>query len=86
MRFREKNAEKKLIQTLYNVINELEKELSLKDKLLKQEREKNTLYINDICIILKNESENRKLIKDLENHVKLLTDNLSEAKKKQLGL
>ena len=86
MEFRKKNAEKKLIQTLYNVINELERELNLKDKLLKQEREKNTLYINDICIILKNESENRKLIKDLENHVKLLVDNLSKAKKKQLDL
>lgn len=86
MGFRKKNAEKKLIQTLYNVINELQRELSLKDKLLKQEREKNTLYINDICIILKNESENRKLIKDLENNIELLVNNLSKQKKKQLGL
>ena len=86
MEFRKKNAEKKLIQTLYNVINELERELSLKDEKLKQENARNELYIKDICIVLKNESENRKRIKDLENNIELLVNNLSKQKKKQLGL
>ena len=73
---------KKLIQTLKNVINNLEDEkLKMKEELRK-EKEKNEMYQKDLVIVLQNSEEYRKKIQDLENNIEFLYNNLSPAKRK----
>lgn len=73
---------KKLIQTLKNVINNLEDEkLKMKEELRK-EKEKNEIYQKDLVIVLQNSEEYRKKIQDLENNIEFLYNNLSPAKRK----
>ena len=77
---------KKLIQTLKNVINNLEDEkLKMKEELRK-EKEKNEMYQKDLVIVLQNSEEYRKKIQDLENNIELIVNNLSPAKKKLLNI
>lgn len=66
---------KLLIEALKSTINSLEDEL-------KKEKEKNEIYQKDLIIVLKNGEEQRKKIKDLENNVEFLYNNLSPKKKK----
>lgn len=74
--FKTKNM---LIQSLKGVINSLEKEnLQLK--------EKNKMYEHDIIILLDSSKELREEIKKLENNLEFVTNNLSEQKKKRIGL
>lgn len=70
---------KNLINNFKKVINSLEYENN-------QLKEKNRIYEKDLIILLDNAKEFRERIKDLENNIELLTNNLSPAKKKKLGL
>lgn len=70
---------KMLIKTLKNTINDLEKDLE------------NQKYINKIhkhneVILLNNLAEARAKIKNLENNLEFVTNNLSAQKKKKIGL
>ena len=74
--FKTKNM---LIQSLKGVINSLEKEnLQLK--------EKNKMYEHDIIILLDSSKELREEIRNLENNLEFVTNNLSVQKKKRIGL
>lgn len=74
--FKTKNM---LIQSLKGVINSLEKEnLQLK--------EKNKMYDHDIIILLDSSKELREEIRNLENNLEFVTNNLSVQKKKRIGL
>lgn len=77
---------KKLIQTLKNIINNLEDEKKNLEEELRKERAKNYTYQHDLIIILQNSEEYRKKIQDLENNIEILTNNLSLAKKKLLNI
>lgn len=69
----------KLRKTLLKVIEQLEEEKEdLENKL--KEKEHNNL------ILLQNASEQRAKIKDLENNIEFLVNNLSSIKKKKIGL
>ena len=69
----------KLRKTLLKVIEQLEEEKEdLENKL--KEKEHNNL------ILLQNASEQRLRIKDLENNIEFLVNNLSSSKKKKIGL
>lgn len=68
-----------LIKTLRNVINELEDE-NAKLKYVIRLKEHNNV------ILLENSKELRAKIKDLENNLEFVTNNLSAQKRKQLGL
>ena len=69
----------KIRNHLFEVINQLEEENSrLKDKI--KEKEHNNL------MLLQNASEQRAKIKDLENNIEFLVNNLSSIKKKKIGL
>ena len=56
----------------------LKENLEATEKALKEEKEKNRLYLHDLMILLKNAEENREQIKVLENNVEFLTNNLSD--------
>lgn len=72
--FKTKNM---LIQSLKGVINSLEKEnLQLK--------EKNKMYEHDIIILLDSSKELREEIRNLENNLEFVTNNLSAQKKKKI--
>jgi hypothetical protein len=73
---------KKLIQVLKNTINNLEDDLSKQKEELRKEKEKNEIYQKDLIIVLENSEEQRRKIKDLENNVEFLYNNLSAQKKK----
>ena len=74
--FKTKNM---LIQSLNGVINSLEKEnLQLK--------EKNKMYEHDIIILLDSSKELREEIRNLENNLEFVTNNLSAQKKKKIRL
>ena len=69
----------KIRNHLFEVINQLEEEnLRLKDKIKEQEH-------NNI-ILIDNGMELRSKIKDLENNIEFLSNNLSPKKKKEIGL
>lgn len=69
----------KIRNHLFEVINQLEEENSrLKDKIKEQEH-------NNI-ISIENEMKLRSKIKDLENNIEFLSNNLSPKKKKEIGL
>lgn len=72
---------KKLIETLKNTINNLEKEIS--DLKLKVEQRDLMLkdYQEEREILLNNSAELRAKIVDLENNIELLTNNLLEENK-----
>lgn len=76
---------RKLIQTLKQVINNLEKE---KDDL-KMKVEQRDLMIKDYqeehTILLQNSAELRAKIVDLENNIELLTNNLSDKNKELIS-
>ena len=76
---------RKLIQTLKQVINDLEKE---KDDL-KMKVEQRDLMIKDYqeehTILLQNSAELRAKIVDLENNIELLTNNLSDKNKELIS-
>jgi len=65
---------KKLIETLKSVINDLEKELDEKKAVLKD-------YQEEHVILLNNASEYRAKIVDLENNIEFLYNNLTPKKK-----
>ena len=68
-----------LRKTLLKVINSLEEEnKQLKNKMKQKE--------HDNLILLDNSIELRRKIKDLENNIELLVNNLSSIKKKKIGL
>lgn len=74
--FKTKNM---LIQSLKEAINSLEKEnLQLKGK--------NKMYEHDIIILLDSSKELREEIRNLENNLEFVTNNLSAQKKKRIGL
>ena len=56
----------------------LKENLEATEKALKEEKEKNRLYLHDLMILLKNAEENREQIKVLENNIEFLTNNLSD--------
>lgn len=69
----------KLRKTLLKVINSLEEEnKQLKNKMKQKEY--------DNLILLDNSIELRRKIKDLENNIEFLVNNLSSIKKKKIGL
>lgn len=72
---------RKLINTLKTVINNLEKE----NKDLKMKIEQRDIVLKDYqeehTILLENSAELRAKIVDLENNIELLTNNLSEKNK-----
>ena len=69
----------KIRNHLFEVINQLEEENSrLKDKIKEQEH-------NNI-ILIENEMKLRSKIKDLDNNIEFLSNNLSPKKKKEIGL
>ena len=69
----------KIRNNLFEFINQFEEENSrLKDKI--KEKEHNNL------MLLQNASEQRAKIKDLENNIEFLVNNLSAIKKKKIGL
>lgn len=69
----------KIRNHLFEVINQLEEEnLRLKDKIKEQEH-------NNI-ILIENGINLRSKIKDLENNIEFLSNNLSPKKKKEIGL
>lgn len=69
----------KIRNHLFEVINQLEEENSrLKDKIKEQEH-------NNI-ILIENGMNLRSKIKDLENNIEFLSNNLSSKKKKEIGL
>ena len=65
-----------LIKALKSTINSLQKELQ-------NEKEKNSYLTKDCVVLLKNSSNDRKKIIDLENNIEFLVNNLS-AKKREL--
>ena len=66
-------------KTLLKVINSLEEEnKQLKNKMKQKE--------HDNLILLNNSIELRRKIKDLENNIEFLVNNLSSIKKKKIGL
>ena len=68
-----------LRKTLLKVINSLEEEnKQLKNKIKQKE--------HDNLILLDNSIELRRKIKDLENNIEFLVNNLSSIKKKKIGL
>ena len=68
-----------LRKTLLKVINSLEEEnKQLKNKMKEKE--------HDNLILLNNSIELRRKIKDLENNIEFLVNNLSSTKKKKIGL
>ena len=68
-----------LRKTLLKVINSLEEEKKqLKNKIKEKE--------HDNLILLDNSIELRRKIKDLENNIEFLVNNLSSIKKKKIGL
>ena len=68
-----------LRKTLLKVINSLEEEnKQLKNKMKQKE--------HDNLILLDNSIELRRKIKDLENNIEFLVNNLSSIKKKRIGL
>lgn len=74
--FKSKNI---IIKSLKGAINSLEEEnLQLINK--------NKMYEHDIIILLDNAKELMARIKDLENNIEILTNNLSPKKKKEIGL
>lgn len=77
---------KKLIQTLKNVINNLEDEKKKLEEELRKEKEKNRIYQHDLLILLENCAEYRNKKIDLENNIEFLVNNLSSAKKKLLNI
>ena len=69
----------RLRKTLLKVINSLEEEnKQLKNKMKEKE--------HDNLILLNNSIELRRKIKDLENNIEFLVNNLSPKKKKEIGL
>lgn len=69
----------KIRNHLFEVINQLEEENSrLTDKIKEQEH-------NNI-ILIENGMNLRSKIKDLENNIEFLSNNLSPKKKKEIGL
>ena len=76
---------KKLIETLKNTINNLEKERA--DLKLKIEQRDLMLkdYQEEHVILLNNASELRAKIVDLENNIELLTNNLSDKNKELIS-
>ena len=69
----------KLRKTLLKVINSLEEEnKQLKNKMKKKE--------HDNWILLDKSIELRRKIKDWENNIEFLVNNLSSIKKKKIGL
>ena len=69
----------RLRKTLLKVINSLEEEnKQLKNKMKQKE--------HDNLILLDNSIELRRKIKDLENNIEFLVNNLSSSKKKKIGL
>ena len=76
---------KKLIETLKNTINNLEKEIT--DLKLKVEQRDLMLkdYQKEHEILLNNSAELRVKIVDLENNIELLTNNLSEQNKELIS-
>ena len=75
-----------LFKTRKNLINNFKKVINSLEYENNQLKEKNRIYEKDLIILLDNEKEFRERIKDLENNIELLTNNLSPAKKKKLGL
>ena len=69
----------RLRKTLLKVINSLEEEN-------KQLKNKMKLKEHDNLILLDNSIELRRKIKDLENNIEFLVNNLSSIKKKKIGL
>ena len=68
-----------LRKTLLKVINRIEEEnKQLKNKMKEKE--------HDNLILLDNSIELRRKIKDLENNIEFLVNNLSSIKKKKIGL
>ena len=68
-----------LRKTLFKVIDSLEEEnKQLKNKMKEKE--------HDNLILLDNSIELRRKIKDLENNIEFLVNNLSSIKKKKIGL
>ena len=68
-----------LRKTLLKVINSLEEEnKQLKNKMKEKE--------HDNLILLDNSIELRRKIKDLENNIEFIVNNLSSIKKKKIGL
>ena len=68
-----------LRKTLLEVINSLEEEnKQLKNKMKEKE--------HDNLILLDNSIELRRKIKDLENNIDFITNNLSEEDKQKIGL
>ena len=65
---------KKLIETLKSVINDLEKELDEKKTVIKDYQEENEILLN-------NSAEYRVKITDLENNIEFLYNNLTPKKK-----
>jgi len=65
---------KKLIETLKSVINDLEKELDEKKTVIKDYQEENEILLN-------NSAEYRAKITDLENNIEFLYNNLTPKKK-----
>ena len=76
---------RKLIQTLKQVINNLEKE---KDDLKMKVEQRDLMikdYQEDHTILLQNSAELRAKIVDLENNIELLTNNLSDKNKELIS-
>lgn len=65
---------KKLIETLKSIINDLEKELDEKKTVIKDYQEENEILLN-------NSAEYRAKITDLENNIEFLYNNLTPKKK-----
>ena len=70
---------KTLIKTLKNTINELEKNLD-------EQKYINKVHQHNEVILLNNLAEARAKIKNLENNLEFVTNNLSAQKKKKIGL
>lgn len=70
---------KTLIKTLKNTINELEKNLD-------EQKHINKLHQHNEVILINNLAEARAKIKNLENNLEFVTNNLSAQKKKKIGL
>ena len=68
-----------LIKTLKNTINELEKDLE-------NQKYMNKVHEHNEVILLNNLAESRAKIKNLENNLEFVTNNLSPAKKKLLNI
>lgn len=68
-----------LIKALRETINNLEEEL-------KNEKTANEYLSRDCAILLETNQEQRVRIKDLENNVEFLTNNLTPKKRASLGL